>query len=160
MGIALILVMGMLAFIINIGLFVKAKINLQNAVDAAAFAGAATQSRQLTNIANVNWEMRNTYKEWMFKYYILGQMGLVKGNNNLSDAALASPNVSFLLRTPAVAEWLHLLVLINTMFLQFAFTTIHRQTSALFTLFQEFLVFRQLVLLVFQKFMKLLLTNL
>lgn len=103
MGIALILVMGMLAFIINVGLFVKAKINLQNAVDAAAFAGAATQSRQLTNIANVNWEMRNTYKEWMFKYYILGQMGLVKGNNNLSDAALASPNVSFLLKTPAVA---------------------------------------------------------
>lgn len=103
MGIALILVMGMLAFIINVGLFVKAKINLQNAVDAAAFAGAATQSRQLTNIANVNWEMRNTYKEWMFKYYILGQMGLVKGNNNLSDAALAAPNVSFLLRTPAVA---------------------------------------------------------
>ena len=103
MGISLILVMGMLAFVINIGLFVKAKINLQNAVDAAAFAGAATQSRQLTNIANVNWEMRNTYKEWMFKYYILGQMGLVKGNNNLSDAALTAPNVSFLLRTSEVA---------------------------------------------------------
>lgn len=94
----------MLAFIINIGLFVKAKINLQNAVDAAAFAGAATQARQLTNISNVNWEMRNTYKEWMFKYYILGQMGLVKGNNNLSDGALGSNSkVSFLLRTPSVA---------------------------------------------------------
>ncbi|MEA9356830.1 Tad domain-containing protein [Bacteriovorax sp. PP10] len=104
MGIALILVMGMLAFIINIGLFVKAKINLQNAVDAAAFSGAAVQARQLTNIANVNWEMRNTYKEWMFKYYILGQMGLVKGNNNLSDSALGSnASVSFLLRTPSVA---------------------------------------------------------
>lgn len=104
MGIALILVMGMLAFIINIGLFVKAKINLQNAVDAAAFAGAATQARQLTNISNVNWEMRNTYKEWMFKYYILGQMGLVKGNNNLSDGVLgANSKVSFLLRTPSVA---------------------------------------------------------
>lgn len=94
----------MLAFIINIGLFVKAKINLQNAVDAAAFSGAATQARQLTNIANVNWEMRNTYKEWMFKYYILGQMGLVKGNNNLSDGVLGSnATASFLLRTPSVA---------------------------------------------------------
>ena len=103
MGITLILVMGMLAFIINVGLFVKAKINLQNAVDAAAFAGAATQARQLTNISYVNWEMRNTYKEWMFKYYILGQMGLVKGSNNLSDGALnSSPRVSFLLRTPGV----------------------------------------------------------
>lgn len=104
MGITLILVMGMLAFIINIGLFVKAKINLQNAVDAAAFSGAATQARQLTNIAYLNWEMRNTFKEWMFKYYILGQLGLVKGNNNLSDGVLASKSkVSFLLRTPEEA---------------------------------------------------------
>jgi len=104
MGITLILVMGMLAFIINVGLFVKAKINLQNAVDAAAFSGAAVQARQLTNIAYVNWEMRNTYKEWMFKYYVLGQLGLVKGNNNLSDANLRSGgNVSFLLTTPSVA---------------------------------------------------------
>lgn len=102
MGVTLILVMGMLAFIINVGLFVKAKINLQNAVDAAAYAGAATQSRQLTNIAYVNWEMRNTYKEWMFKYYILGQMGLVKGTNNLSDSVLSSKaRADFILRTPA-----------------------------------------------------------
>lgn len=105
MGITLILVMGMLAFIINIGLFVKAKINLQNAVDAAAFSGAATQSRQLTNIAHLNWEMRNTYKEWMFKYYVLGQLGLVsEGGNppyNLSDAKIATASkVDFLLRTP------------------------------------------------------------
>lgn len=104
MGITLILVMGMLAFIINVGLFVKAKINLQNAVDAAAFSGAAVQARQLTNIAYVNWEMRNTYKEWMFKYYVLGQLGLVKGNNNLSDTKLnANGKVSFLLSTPSVA---------------------------------------------------------
>jgi Flp pilus assembly protein TadG len=102
MGITLILVMGMLAFIINIGLFVKAKINLQNAVDAAAFSGAATQARQLTNIANVNWEIRNTYKEWMFKYYVLGQVGLMKEDNppyNLANSVLAgSAPVNFLLR--------------------------------------------------------------
>ncbi len=98
--------MGMLAFIINVGLFVKAKINLQNAVDAAAFSGAATQARQLTNIAYVNWEMRNTYKEWMFKYYVLGQMALTKGGpeNGLTDGNLAgSGNVSFLLRGTPVA---------------------------------------------------------
>ena len=62
-----------LAVIINVGLFVKAKINLQNAVDAAAYAGAATQSRRLTEIAYLNWELRRIYKEWMFKYYVLGQ---------------------------------------------------------------------------------------
>lgn len=104
MGITLILVMGMLAFIINVGLFVKAKINLQNAVDAAAFSGAATQARQLTNIAYANWEMRNTYKEWMFKYYVLGQLSLTKDNNNLTDGNLAGVgNTSFLLKKSNVS---------------------------------------------------------
>jgi len=69
-------IMAMLAFVINVGMFVKAKINLQNAVDAAAWAGAATQARQLSKIAHLNWELRNTYKEWMFKYYVLGSLGL------------------------------------------------------------------------------------
>ncbi len=61
---------------INIGLFVKAKINLQNAVDAAAYSGASVQARQLTKIAYLNWEMRNVHKEWMFKYYVLGNVSL------------------------------------------------------------------------------------
>ena len=104
MAVSLILVMGMLAFIVNVGLFVKAKINLQNAVDAAAFSGAATQARQLTNIAYANWEMRNTYKEWMFKYYVLGQVALTRGTNSLSDGRLSSGDrTSFLLETPSVA---------------------------------------------------------
>ncbi len=65
-----------IAFIVNIGIFVKAKINLQNATDAAAYAGASVQARQLTNIAYMNWEMRNVYKEWMFKYYVLGNLNI------------------------------------------------------------------------------------
>ena len=76
LGIIMVIVITMMGFIINVGLFVKAKINLQNAVDSAAWAGAAAQSRQLSNISYLNWEMRNTYKEWMFKYYVLGQLGL------------------------------------------------------------------------------------
>lgn len=67
-----------LAFIVNVGLFVKAKINLQNAVDAAAWSGAAVQARQLSKIGYLNWEMRNIYKEWMYKYYILGQLSNTK----------------------------------------------------------------------------------
>ncbi|MDD4973907.1 MAG: Tad domain-containing protein [Bacteriovorax sp.] len=102
MGITLIIVMSMLAFIINVGLFVKAKINLQNATDAAAFSGAATQARQLTNIAYANWELRNTYKEWMFKYYVLGQLGLVP--YNLKDNNIAGKQtVNFLLPTPDIS---------------------------------------------------------
>ncbi|MBT5093443.1 MAG: Tad domain-containing protein [Halobacteriovoraceae bacterium] len=76
LGMTMIVVMTMIAFMVNVGLFVKAKINLQNAVDSAAWAGAAVQARQLTNISYLNWEMRNVYKEWMFKYYILGTKGL------------------------------------------------------------------------------------
>lgn len=76
LGMSLLVVVTFIAFIVNVGLFVKAKINLQNAVDAAAYAGAATQARQLTNIGHLNWELRNTYKEWMLKYYVFGNIGL------------------------------------------------------------------------------------
>lgn len=75
-AITLVLLLTITAFIINVGLYVKAKINLQNAVDAAAWSGAAVQARQITDIGYLNWEMRNVYKEWMFKYYILGQLSL------------------------------------------------------------------------------------
>ncbi|MBT7608204.1 MAG: Tad domain-containing protein [Bacteriovoracaceae bacterium] len=78
LGITVSVIITLLAFVINVGLFVKAKINLQNAVDAGAWSGAAVQSRQLSNIAYMNWELRNTMKEWMFKYYVLGQMGMTK----------------------------------------------------------------------------------
>ncbi len=82
LGINLIIVMTLLAFIINVGLFVKAKINLQNAVDAAAWAGASTQARQLSNIGYLNWELRNVYKEWMFKYYVLGRLKTIQEFRN------------------------------------------------------------------------------
>ena len=80
----LILIITFVAFVINIGMFVKAKINLQNAVDAAAWSGAAVQSRQLTDVSYLNYEMRANYKEWMFKYYVLGNLSIkdVYGNSN------------------------------------------------------------------------------
>lgn len=84
---SLVVLISIIAFVINVGLFVKAKINLQNATDASAFAGAAVQSRQLTNIAYLNWEMRNVFKEWMFKYYVIG-------NLNITDVMNASPGAS------------------------------------------------------------------
>jgi hypothetical protein len=75
-GVSMMGILTLIAFIINVGIFVKAKINLQNAVDAAAWSGAAVQARQLTNISYLNWEMRNIYKEWMFKYYVLGNLSV------------------------------------------------------------------------------------
>ncbi len=73
---SLVVLISIIAFVINVGLFVKAKINLQNATDAAAYAGAAVQARQLSKIAHLNWEMRNIYKEWLFKYYVLGNLNI------------------------------------------------------------------------------------
>ncbi len=71
---SLVVFVSIIAFVINVGLFVKAKINLQNATDASAWAGAAVQSRQLTKMAYLNWELRNIYKEWMYKYYVVGSL--------------------------------------------------------------------------------------
>jgi Flp pilus assembly protein TadG len=92
---SLVVLITIVAFVINIGLFVKAKINLQNATDAAAFSGAAVQARQLTTIAHLNWEMRNIYKEWMFKYYVVGNLN-VKDVEDPSSAT--NDTISFRLR--------------------------------------------------------------
>lgn len=95
LGVVLMVVITALAFIINVGLFVKAKINLQNAVDAGAWSGAAVQARQLSRIAYLNWEMRNTYKEYMFKFYVLGQLGI---QNQLQNPLTGNNNMSFRLK--------------------------------------------------------------
>jgi hypothetical protein len=91
---SLIVLISIIAFVINIGLFVKAKINLQNATDASAYAGAAVQARMLTRIGYMNWEMRNVYKEWMFKYYVLGNLNI----DDVEDPNNAGDNISFAMR--------------------------------------------------------------
>ncbi len=62
----------MFAFTTNVGMLVHAKINLQNAADAASYSGAAVQARQLTAVGYLNWEMRRALKEFMFYYTIRG----------------------------------------------------------------------------------------
>jgi hypothetical protein len=62
----------MFAFTTNVGMLVHAKINLQNAADAAAYAGAAVQARQLTAVGYLNWEMRRALKEFLFYYTVRG----------------------------------------------------------------------------------------
>lgn len=62
------------AFVINTGMLVNAKINLQNAADLGAYAGAAVQARQLNSIAYLNYEMRRQYKKFLFRYYVIGNM--------------------------------------------------------------------------------------
>jgi hypothetical protein len=94
---SLIVLISIIAFVINIGLYVKAKINLQNATDAAAYAGASVQARMLNRIGYMNWEMRNTYKEWMFKYYVLGNLNI----DNVANPNAAQDIMNFgMLRDP------------------------------------------------------------
>lgn len=62
------------AFATNIGMLVHAKINLQNAADAAAYAGAAVQARQMTAIAYMNWEMRRAVKQFLFNWMVRGNL--------------------------------------------------------------------------------------
>ncbi len=75
------------AFVINVGMLVNAKINLQNAADLAAYAGAAVQARQLNDISYINYDMRRAYKKFLYRYYVVGNMfALTHPNNVNSDA--------------------------------------------------------------------------
>ena len=100
LAISLTIFITMMGFIINVGLFVKAKINLQNATDAAAWSGAAVQARQLSQISYLNYEIRNVFKEWMFKYYVLGNLAhSLRIEEQISNAS--EGKISFRLPTPA-----------------------------------------------------------
>ncbi len=79
-----------LAFVINTGMIVNAKINLQNAADLAAYAGAAVQARQLNDIGYLNYEMRRVFKKFLFRYYVVGnstQPTFPKGNGGPTSGA-------------------------------------------------------------------------
>jgi len=99
-------------FVVNIGMLVNAKINIQNAADMAAFSGAAVQARLLNNISFLNYEMRRQLKKYLFRYYVLGNMAQESNPahggeqrqwlNNLSggpgDNDMGAPTVCFMFR--------------------------------------------------------------
>ncbi len=59
---------------INIGLVVHDKINLQNAVDLAAYYGAAKQARVLNAISHQNYQIRQAWKLFSWRYNALGSV--------------------------------------------------------------------------------------
>lgn len=82
-------------FVINIGMLVNAKINLQNAADLAAYAGASVQARQLNAISFLNYEMRRQYKKYIFRSYVIGNMAQKSHPTtapNTDDVRLWSPD--------------------------------------------------------------------
>ncbi len=66
--------LSLMGFVVNTGLLINAKINVQNAADMAAYAGAASQARVLNQISYLNYEMRRQYKKFLFRYYVIGNM--------------------------------------------------------------------------------------
>jgi len=79
----------LIAMVVNIGFLVATKINLQNATDLAAYAGAAQQARYLSEIGKWNYEMRRNYKAMAFDYMIVlngeRRYNKTKANTNPSD---------------------------------------------------------------------------
>lgn len=64
------------AMIVNVGLLVHHKINLQNSVDLAAYYGAMKQAEVLNAIAHVNYQIRQSYKLGTWRYRVLGTSGV------------------------------------------------------------------------------------
>lgn len=62
-------------FVINTGVLVTAKISLQNAADAAAYAGASVQGRQMNAVSYLNYEMLRQYKKFLARYVVVGNLG-------------------------------------------------------------------------------------
>ena len=62
-------------FAVNTGLLISAKISVQTAADAAAYAGAATEARWLNGISFLNYDMRRQYKKYIFRTNFVGAIG-------------------------------------------------------------------------------------
>lgn len=63
------------AMVINVGLLVHHKINLQNSVDLAAYYGAMKQAENLNAIAHINYQIRQSWKLLSWRYRMLGTAG-------------------------------------------------------------------------------------
>lgn len=67
------------ALLINVGLLVHHKINLQQSTDLAAYYGAMKQAEVMNTIAHVNFQIKQAWKLLTWRYRILGTFGLAPG---------------------------------------------------------------------------------
>lgn len=64
------------AMVINVGLLVHHKVNLQNSADLAAYYGAMKQAELLNAIGHINYQIRQSYKLLTWRYRVLGTAGV------------------------------------------------------------------------------------
>ncbi len=73
------------ALLINVGLLVHHKINLQQSTDLAAYYGAMKQAESLNAIAHINFQMRQTWKLLTWRYRVLGTFGFQAEPSGISQ---------------------------------------------------------------------------
>lgn len=66
------------ALLINVGLLVHHKINLQQSTDLAAYYGAMKQAESLNAIAHINFQIKQAWKLLTWRYRIVGTFGFRK----------------------------------------------------------------------------------
>ncbi len=76
--------------LINVGMLVHHKINLQNSVDLAAYYGAMKQAESLNAIAHINYQIHQAWKLLNYRYHVIGTMGYDEhpANPNNSGASV------------------------------------------------------------------------
>lgn len=86
------------AMVINIGLIVHDKINLQNSVDLAAYYAAQRQAESLNVIAHQNYQIRQAWKLLSWRYFVLGTSSMRDKPSSMRD----KPSGSRLIHPAAV----------------------------------------------------------
>ena len=76
------------AMVINVGLLVHDKINLQNAVDLGAYYAAQRQAEIMNEIAHVNYQIRQDWKLLAWRYRVMGTLGRQGRTNPPTDSTL------------------------------------------------------------------------
>lgn len=64
------------AMLVNVGLVVHHKINLQQSTDLAAYYGAMKQAEMMNMMAHVNYQIRQAWKLFAWRYRVLGTFGV------------------------------------------------------------------------------------
>jgi len=82
------------AMVVNIGLIVHDKINLQNSVDLGAYYAAQRQAEMLNEIAHINYAMRQDYKLLAWRMRVLGMLGR-ENQHPIWNAPSPAPDVLF-----------------------------------------------------------------
>jgi Putative Flp pilus-assembly TadE/G-like len=84
------------ALMINVGLLVHHKINLQQSADLAAYYGATKQAEMLNVVAHVNFQIRQAYKLLTWRYRILGTFGFINpGSGTRIEYPITQTNTGY-----------------------------------------------------------------